>query len=83
MVESPAWEANSSSANTEIPRIMWNTQVHYHIHKRPPPVCILRTTIQSMPPHFLRQTNIKLLGQIKGNSVNDSDFARFQASAAV
>ena len=41
MVQSPSWEANWFAASQEIPRISRNPKVHYHTHKRPPPVSIL------------------------------------------
>ena len=41
MVQSPSWEANWSAASQEIARISRNPKVHYHTHKRPPPVSIL------------------------------------------
>ena len=44
MVQSPSWEANWFVASQEIPRISRNPKVHYHTHKRSPPVSILGQT---------------------------------------
>ena len=49
MKHSPLREANISSSSQEIPRILWNPNVHYLIHNSLPPVTVLYNQYQTKP----------------------------------
>jgi len=56
MKQCPSWEANLFSASQEIPCILWNQKVHYHIHKCAPPVHIPNQIdpVHAPTSHFLK-----------------------------
>jgi len=58
MEQSPSWATDWLEASQEIPRILWNSKVHFHIHKCPPPVSILS---QLDPVHALTSFFLKIL----------------------
>jgi hypothetical protein len=54
--QSPSSEANRFAASQEIPRVLLNPDVHYHIRKCPPTVSILSqpNPVHSPTHHFLK-----------------------------
>jgi len=52
----PSSEADRFSASQEIPHILWNLNVHYRIHKCPPPVPIVSHfhLVHALTSHFLK-----------------------------
>jgi hypothetical protein len=48
MDQSTSWEANSRSANYEIPCLLWKPMTHYRVQKSPPLVINLN---QMNPVH--------------------------------
>ena len=56
MDQNPFWKVNRQSASKEILCVLWNTKVHYRIHKFPPPVPILNQidSVHASPFYFWR-----------------------------
>jgi hypothetical protein len=50
MEQNASWEAKSSSAGQEIPHILQNLKVRYHIYKSPPLLPVMSQVTHSMPP---------------------------------
>ena len=61
MEEGPSWEASSSSAIGEIPRVVWYRRVYYHVYKNQQLVPILsQVSPVSARPSYLFRTHFNV-----------------------
>jgi hypothetical protein len=59
---SPSWEDTQFSASQEIPHILWNMKVHYHVYKCSPPVPFMsQINPVHIPPHPTSWISISIL----------------------
>jgi hypothetical protein len=72
MEQSPSWEANRFAGSQEIPHILWNLKVHYHIHKCPPTAPILNpiNPVHTPTSYFLKINHIYIYMYI-GNKYSE------------
>jgi hypothetical protein len=77
MEQSHSWEADSHQATQEISSLLWNTKVHYHVHKSPSlgPILRERNPLHTFPPYFPKiHTNIILPSTPWSSELSSPDF---------
>jgi len=76
--QSPSWEANQFSAGQEIPCILGNPKVHYHVYKSLPLALILSqiNPVHDSTSHFL-QINLNIILSSKPGSPKLFLYLRF------
>ena len=69
MENSLSWEANRFAASQEIPHILRNQNVHYRIHKCPPPIRILSQIdpVHTATSHFMKIYITNILPSMPGS----------------
>ena len=70
MEQSLLWEVNRFWASQEIPRILWDSKVQYHVYKCPPPVHTLSeiSPAHAAASHFLKIHLSIILPSMTGSS---------------
>jgi hypothetical protein len=72
MKQWPSWEANRSTPNREIPRILWNTNVQYRMYKCPypePHQCSLGNRKEGKYKQHKTQTEAYLIRALYNNDL--------------
>jgi hypothetical protein len=62
MEQSPSWEADSQPASQEIPCLLWNLKILYHVHKSLR--LVLNRSLEEVEKHVSQLLNIHGINDI-------------------